>query len=234
MPIHISGRDWESGDFVSYDEMINIFTTSRINLNFSSGQRQIKARVFEVCLAGGFLLTEYVLGIERYFEIDKEIVCFKNSYELIEKIIYYLNHDAERRAIARAGWERSKREYSCVHMFSKVFQEIENDIETNGRPCPTKSKLPLQIRKKFADYYFDWGEACLLENYKGLWKDALELSIRYYPMNTRAWRYYIVGFFPFSARNALIRHYRILYNKFGFMLRIRRKKEKFITKLCGC
>lgn len=80
IPVHVFGRDWEGSKYISHEEMINIFVTSKINLNFSTlgDQQQIKARMFEACLAGGFLLTEYVPGIESYFETDKEIVCSGN------------------------------------------------------------------------------------------------------------------------------------------------------------
>ncbi len=103
--VHLFGEG--GGWYVSFGEMVDIFGASKINLNFAgvtgSNRLAIKGRITEVCLAGGFLLMEYVSGIENYFEIDREIVCFHNTEELIDKVIYYLNHDEERRAIAQAG-----------------------------------------------------------------------------------------------------------------------------------
>ena len=214
--VYVFGRGWERGEHIPFEEMLDIFGASKINLNFSKvlrNQKQIKGRIFEVCLAGGFLLTEYVPSIENYFEIDKEIVCFHNAEEMLDKVIYYLNHDEERRAIAQAGWKRATGQYTCFHMLSRVFDEIEKDtaIKEKGRsPYPQKRKMSMQIRKKFSDYYFKWGEAFSLENYKGLWKGALTLSIRYYPFNTRVWCHYIIGFLSYSARITLIRLYRAL------------------------
>ncbi len=125
LPIHLFGAGW--GKFVSYEEMLDIFGDSKINLNFSKNFNNmklvVKARIFEVCLAGGFLLTEYFPGIEDYFEVDKEIVCFRNPQEMIEKITYYLSHEGERRAIAQAGWERATSEYTSYHMVAKVFDQ---------------------------------------------------------------------------------------------------------------
>jgi spore maturation protein CgeB len=208
IPIHLPGEG--RGRRVPFEEMIDIFGASKINLNFSraghSNKMQFKGRIFEVCLAGGFLLTEYVPGIEGYFEIDKEIVCFHNAEEMIDKITYYLNHEEERRAIAQAGWERS-------HMVSKVFRQIAEDISAKGKktqPEEPKMKMPMRIRKRFSDYYLKWGIAFSMENHKGLWKDALALSILYYPFNIRAWYHYILGFLPYSVRLSLIRLYRRL------------------------
>ncbi len=212
IPIHLSGRGW--GVYVSFEEMIDIFKTSKINLNFSqkhnSSKLQMKGRIFEVCLAGGFLLTQYVSGIENYFETDKEIVCFHNTEEMIGKIIYYLNHETERRAIARAGWERATAEYTSFHIVSRVFGEIEEDVAAKGKKNtshPQGLRMPRQVRKRFSDYYFNWGNAFSQENYEGLWKDALALSVSYNPLNIRAWLYYIIGFFPSFIRAALIKLY---------------------------
>jgi len=202
LPIHLFGLNW--GKFVSYQEMHNIFVTSKINLNFSmdfnNGKQVIKARIFEVCLTGGFLLTEHFPGIEKYFEIDKEIVCFKNKQEMIDKITYYLNHNEERRAIAKAGWERAKSEYSAFHIMSRVFQEIDDDISNGQKRKLTRVSMPNDIRKKVSDFYLNYGEAFLTENDNGLWKDALALSIRYYPFNKFSWYLYIGGFLPYPIR----------------------------------
>ena len=222
IPVHLFGTGWGSPvpweGRLPFEEMIDIFGTSKINLNFSGATRSnrmgAKGRITEVCLSGGFLLTEYAPGIENYFEIDKEIVCFSNTQEMIDKVIYYLNHDEERRAIAQAGWKRAVNEYTPFHMLSRVFGEIEKDTTTNDRednPHPQELRMPRQIRNNFSDYYLDWGMAFSVENYKGLWKDALALAMSYNPFNTRAWYHYIIGFFPYSMRLVLIRLYRALY-----------------------
>ena len=53
------GYGWENGA-IKANEIPKIFNDSIISLNFanSSGENQIKARVFEVSGSGGFLLTE--------------------------------------------------------------------------------------------------------------------------------------------------------------------------------
>src|SRR5207247_514481 len=102
-----------SGGYVSFKQMLDIYKTSRINLNFSKTgahpwARQLKGRVFQVCLAGGFLLTEYAPGIENYFELGKQIICFDSPREMVDKARYYLNHEAER-SYRTGGMGASKR-----------------------------------------------------------------------------------------------------------------------------
>lgn len=210
----------ERGEHVPFEKMIHIFGKSKINLNFSRashGDRMgIKGRITEVCLAGGFLLTEYVPGIENYFEIDKEIVCFKNTEEMIDKITYYLKHDKERRTIAQAGWKRATSKYTPFHMLSRVFNEIERDIAAKGKKShPQELKMPRWVRRRFSTYYSNWLKAFSLENYKGLCKDTFMLSISYNPFNIWAWIYYIASFLPYPVRLGAYRFGRLGYNTFS-------------------
>jgi len=215
IPIYLFGKDW--GRYISHEEMIDIFGASKINLNFSRashGDRMgMKGRITEVCLAGGFLLTEYVPGIENYFEIDKEIVCFRDTEEMIDKITYYLNHDKERRAIARAGWKRAVSEYTPFHMLSRLFGEFERDIAAKDRKTrPRELKMPRWVRRRFSTYYSNWLKAFSLENYKNLSKDAFTLSISYNPFNIWAWCYYLAGFLPYPVRLGAYKFGRLGYH----------------------
>ena len=202
--IHVDLFGAGFGKFVPYAEMMNIFSVSKVNLNFAKSDENgiknptIKARIFEVCLAGGFLLTEYFPGIEDYFEIDREIACFRNPEEMIDKIAYYLNHDEQRRAIAQAGWKRATNEYTSFHMMSRVFREIE---EAKGRESkPKQLGMPKKILARVSNFYCDWGIAFSMVNHRSLSRDALLLSASYYPFNARAWYHYIISFLPHSLR----------------------------------
>lgn len=215
IPVRVFDRGL--GGYVPYSDMLDIFWASKINLHFSeareTGRMGFKGRIPLICLNGGFLLTEYVPGIEHYFRIDKEIVCFKNAEEMIDKVIYYLNHDEERRAIAQAGWKRAINEYTPFHLLSKIFDQIEKDIAAKDKEGPTRPqelKMPRRVRKIVSNYYFLWGGSFLEENYKGLWKDALALSLSYNPFNIGARYYYIVGFFPPFTRPTLFLLYRAM------------------------
>lgn len=85
---------------------------------------QIKARVFEIPACGGLLLTGYAKGLERYYEIGKEIVVYKNEEEIPGIIRYYLAHEEERKSIAKAGYERTVREHTYEKRFEEIFRRI--------------------------------------------------------------------------------------------------------------
>lgn len=100
---------------------------------------QIKGRNFEIPGSGGFLLTNYLKGIEQYYEENKEIVCFRNENDLIEKIKYYFSHDTDREQIAKNGWVKTLACHTYVHRFNEIFRTIGInslfDIEEKHGSC---------------------------------------------------------------------------------------------------
>jgi spore maturation protein CgeB len=107
-----------------------IHRMSRISLNFSGagqgrGQRQIKARTFEVPGAGGFLLTEIAPGLERYFDTACEIATFESPDQLLTKARYFLDHPDRRDAIALAGHRRTLADHRYENRMSAVLQRLE-------------------------------------------------------------------------------------------------------------
>lgn len=85
---------------------------------------QIKGRNFEVPGTGGFLLTQHAAHLEKYYEPGKEIVSFHSTEEMIEKVRYYLTHDAERTAIAEAGYQRTLSNHTYQQRFNNIFAQI--------------------------------------------------------------------------------------------------------------
>lgn len=151
------GQGWKKGR-VSFEKMIEIFSSSKINLNFAESpyvaakerfkffvkgllhphqvsgymesykgaqRKQIKGRTFEIPACGGFLLTNNADNLRDYYIDGKEIVIFENKNDLAEKCKYYLSHEAERRAIAAAGYQRTIKEHTYAHRFREIFKALE-------------------------------------------------------------------------------------------------------------
>lgn len=132
--IEVAGYGTPMG-IISHEKMIQLFNSSRINLNFCDAEepslllysitknlpeRQLKGRITEIALTGGFVLTDYAPGLEEMYMIGKEIVVFENTADLVEKISYYLKHEEERLAIAQAGHLRALKDYNCSTAFVKI------------------------------------------------------------------------------------------------------------------
>jgi spore maturation protein CgeB len=144
-PVECWGFGWPSGP-IEHARMVEIFASSRINLNLSNSSEvpglrvrarrllglgapgprppQIKGRNFEVPGCGGFLLTERVPHLERYFELDKEVAVFDGTDDLRERVGYWLEHEDERRRVADAGYRRVLAEHTYDHRFAAIFAEL--------------------------------------------------------------------------------------------------------------
>jgi len=89
---------------------------------------------------GSGLLTFSTRGhkMENLFEEDKEIIFFTAKEELLEKVLYFKNHDDERREIAGRGWEKS---HACYNerLVAKYMLET-----TFGLPLSEEYAWPTQ------------------------------------------------------------------------------------------
>ena len=81
-------------------------------------------RAFMATAQGVFYLSLYRQGIEEFFELDREIVVFHDEDEMVEKVRYYLTHEAERKTIAEAGRRRTLAHYTNQHTFRRLFRLV--------------------------------------------------------------------------------------------------------------
>jgi spore maturation protein CgeB len=149
-PVECWGFGWPAGP-IAHAEMVDVFASSRINLNLSNSSEvpglkarlrrlvhlnppaprppQIKGRNFEVPGSGGFLLTERVPHLERYFELDREVAVYDGPDDLVDKLRYWHEHDEERREVADAGYGRVIAEHTYDHRFAAIFRELGLEVD---------------------------------------------------------------------------------------------------------
>ena len=77
-------------------------------------------RLYEATGVGTMLLTDAKSNLPELFEPGREVVSYADEDELVAKISHYLEHDEERRAIARAGQDRTLREHSYRHRMEEL------------------------------------------------------------------------------------------------------------------
>ena len=90
------GKGWESGE-IPQEEMVKLYSRSKITLGFAEvvGSNELfclKGRDFEVPMSGGFYLTQYHPELAQWFDVGKEIACYTDIDDMVEKICYYLAH----------------------------------------------------------------------------------------------------------------------------------------------
>lgn len=108
------------------EEVGRVYSQSRIVFNCSIAG-DVTMRVFEGTACGALVLTDAVAnGLDELFEIGREIVVYQDDRDLLEKIAYYLAHEEEREAIARAGQERTLREHMYVHRMRRLTEVVSS------------------------------------------------------------------------------------------------------------
>jgi spore maturation protein CgeB len=140
------GHGWPRGR-LGHEEMVRVFSTSRINLNLSNSSTperpntvrglvgallgrgpelvprpsQIKGRTFEVPGCGGFELTEQVPHLGRYLEPGREVAVYQSDDDLVAQVRYWLDDEERRRRVAAAGYQRVLAEHTYDHRFAAIF-----------------------------------------------------------------------------------------------------------------
>lgn len=107
-------------------QMPLVFAASKINLNMTirNIRTGLPLRVWDVLAAGGFLLTNFQAELPAYFENGKELAYYSSQDELEELATYYLTHDSQREAIARAGQLKVRKYHSYDARIEQILAFI--------------------------------------------------------------------------------------------------------------
>ena len=73
-------------------------------------------------------MTDYVDGLEDYFKIGEEIVCYETQQDLVEKIIYYLENEKERKTSAMNGYRACQQRHTWRHRFTDIFMALDDMV----------------------------------------------------------------------------------------------------------
>ncbi|MBW4441653.1 MAG: glycosyltransferase [Plectolyngbya sp. WJT66-NPBG17] len=117
----------------------------------------LNRRVFEVLMAGGFLLTDRIRSQTGLFELFEEGIhfeCYGNEAELLEKIQFYLAHPEQAAQIAVAGHQQFTDLYSPQSIQQKLYHYIfNNEIEAPfRREHDQRSQTQLKLKTRIKLY----------------------------------------------------------------------------------
>ena len=84
----------------------------------------LNMRTFEAPASNSLLISDYREGIEKYFEIGKEILCFKDTDEL-RKILSQLKQSPNSFNMVRdAGYKRAIKDHTYEARMREVLSYI--------------------------------------------------------------------------------------------------------------
>jgi len=108
-------------------EMYQILHRSKITLNHHidvAGAYANNLRLYEATGVGTLLITDWKENLHEMFEPGKEVVAYRNPEECAELIEYHLQHEDERKAIARAGQQRTLKEHTYYHRMQELVDIV--------------------------------------------------------------------------------------------------------------
>jgi len=113
-------------------DMYSAIGNSKISINVHGDiakEYSVNMRMFEATGMGSLLLTEKTDYLNNFFDPEKEVITYNNVDEAKEKIKYYLENDSERIKIAKAGQERTFKDYNyktLIKNYEADFIELLN------------------------------------------------------------------------------------------------------------
>lgn len=108
------------------DELPSVYASSQINLNVTNYQMPtaVNQRVFDVPLAGGFLLTDYQADLDGLFDVKDEIASYKSLEEAEEKVCYYKAHPSACERIIRHAQARILDEHTYEKRIATIIYQV--------------------------------------------------------------------------------------------------------------
>ncbi len=108
----------------------NLYRLSKVNLGINSlqGMSFINPRAFDVPAAGGFLILEYVPGLENVFNGDRELVWFQSIAEMQEKINQALADEGGRMATISRAQHRLQAEHTYKHRAETILEYFKEHL----------------------------------------------------------------------------------------------------------
>ena len=117
-------RHWLKADQVLNDELKYFYSSADIVLN-DTREDMIEAgfisnRIFDVTACGGFIISDYIEGIEKIY--GDAIPMYKTEEEFVKLIEYYLAHPEERKEKAMRAYEITKKNFGAKEIVAKMIE----------------------------------------------------------------------------------------------------------------
>lgn len=105
-----------------YDDLFDFYAATACNLNTGSMQMKgaVNQRVFDVPLAGSFLLTDRRDQLAELFEEGLEVVCYSQVEEIADLVRFYLVRPELRRQICEKARKRILQHHGYQHRLQRA------------------------------------------------------------------------------------------------------------------
>ena len=122
------GAGWKNSlGVVNGKKHVDAINSGRMYISFSktvAGFNNVKVGLFEAIACKQVVFTEYMEELADYFEINKEVICFNDYDDLLEKVKYYLEHSDELEEIREASYKK----FLQCHTYEKRWHSVLKEL----------------------------------------------------------------------------------------------------------
>ena len=116
--------------YLSFSKLREYVSRSKLNLVITRGAHasvygSSSMRPFELAAMRSAMVANPYLGLERWFEPEKEVIIVNSAEEAIDRYRYLLAHDTEREAMATAAYNRFLKQHTFQHRARELKAIIE-------------------------------------------------------------------------------------------------------------
>ncbi len=121
-----------------------LYAGSDVQLNVTACQlpTAVNQRVWDVPGAGGFLLTDAREDLLEHFTEGVDCSVWRSPEEARDKAAYWLGHEAERRRVARAAFERVEAEHRVHHRLLSIERRMRARFASRPAPLRARAEAP--------------------------------------------------------------------------------------------
>lgn len=108
-----------------FEEASDIYNKSKLVFNHCIS-KEANMRVFEGTLSGSAVVCSYSKNVEDLgYSHGKNIIFYHDADDMVEKVRYYLEHEDEREAIAKAGREHTLGNHTYLHRAKTIIDTVK-------------------------------------------------------------------------------------------------------------
>jgi len=114
-----------------FEDYVPLYQRSKIGINLHNrGAYTVGSyRLFDLPGNGVMQISDGGEFLESFFRVSKEIVAYKDTDDLIDKLRYYLDRDEERKRIALDGHRRVMKDHRISHRLHQAAELIQSGME---------------------------------------------------------------------------------------------------------
>lgn len=111
---------------VSWSDRVKLYRRAKIGINIHWNEYGLgNQRLYHLAANGAMQISDCLSHLNDVFRVGSEIDGYDKFDELVDKIRYYLAHDAERQEMARRAYRRTMSEYRFAGVMQRAAELIQ-------------------------------------------------------------------------------------------------------------